>query len=118
MRISGQAQQQQQSEATTKQKEARLVSFNPLESTQLCLTGDEIFRLLRYTEGALKQFAITRVKLLDYLSHTWLTEDKVILGSSNGKLQLFEGAELKAEFNLKSQQTTGIILVQAITWSH
>ena len=81
-------------------REARQVSFNPSDNTVLCLTGDMIFKLLRYSEGALKTFGYARTELANYLSHCWISDEKLVVGTNNGRLQLFEGSDLKWECNI------------------
>ena len=64
----------------------------------MCVVGDKTFKLFRYNEGSLKQFAFTKVEPLNYLSHTWLSEERLLLGTDKGKVQLFEVADLRNEF--------------------
>ena len=87
-------------------REAKQVSFNPSDSSVLCLTGDMIFKLLRYSEGALKTFGYARTELANYLSHCWISDEKLVLGTNNGRLQLFEGSDLKWECNICDEDKT------------
>ena len=80
------------------------VSFNPQDNTQVCVVGDRLFKLFRYSEGNLKQFAFTKADPQNYLCHAWLSEDKLLMGTSAGKVQLFEVADLKHEYYLASHQ--------------
>ncbi|XP_022105499.1 cilia- and flagella-associated protein 57-like [Acanthaster planci] len=73
------------------------VSFNPQDNTQLCVVGNGIFKLYRYSEGNLKQFAFQKMEPQNYLSHTWVSDERVIVGTDNAKLLLFEAGELKNE---------------------
>ena len=43
------------------------VTFNPQDNTQLCVVGSGIFKLFRYTEGNLKQFAAQKIDPQNYL---------------------------------------------------
>eukprot|EP00731_Ephydatia_muelleri_P018745 Em0011g785a len=83
------------------------VSFNPEDNTQICLSGEKLFKLFRYNEGNLKQFAFVKVEAQNYLCHAWLSEDRLALGTDSGKIQLFEGGELKNEFTVHTATTTG-----------
>eukprot|EP01137_Pigoraptor_chileana_P030193 Opistho-2@16440 len=74
------------------------VSFNPQDNTQVCVVGNGIFRLYRYSEGNLKQFGFQKVDAQNYLCHAWLSEDRIIVGTDTSKLLLFEALELKAEY--------------------
>lgn len=83
----------------------RQVSFNPEDNTQICLSGEKLFKLFRYNEGNLKQFAFVKVEAQNYLCHAWLSEDRLVLGTDNGKIQLFEGGDLKNEFTVHAATT-------------
>ena len=80
------------------------MTFNPQDNTQLCVVGNGIFKLFRYTEGNLKQFAFQKMEPHNYLCQAWVSDERVIVGTDNGKLFLFEAGELKNEFNLAAQQ--------------
>ena len=92
------------------------MSFNPQDNTQLCVIGQGIFKLFRYSEGNLKQFAFQKLDPQNFLSHTWLTDEKIVAGTDTGRLLLFESGELRNEFNLTetdapiSRQVQKIIL--------
>ena len=99
-------------------KEARHVSFSPTDNAVLCLTGDSIFKLLRYSEGALKTFGYPRTELSNYLSHAWLSDEKLVLGTSHGRLQLFEGSDLKWEFNISETDKSETGVTPAISGTY
>ena len=77
------------------------VSFNPQDNTQVCVIGEKIFKLFRYNEGNLKQFAFMKSEPQNYLCQAWLSEDRLVLGTDSGKVQLFEVGELKNEFDVQ-----------------
>jgi len=76
------------------------VSFNPQDNTQLCVVGNTVFRHFRYSEGNLKPFNFQKMEPQNYLCHAWVSEERIIVGTDNGKLLLFEAGELRNEFNL------------------
>lgn len=76
------------------------VTFNPQDNTNLCATGDGIFKLFRYTEGTLRQLAPPKMDPLNCLCQAWLSESRIIVGTDASKVVLFEGGELKAEFKV------------------
>jgi len=76
------------------------ISFNPQDNTQICVVGDGIFKLLRYNEGSLKQFAFQKNEPLNYLCHAWVSEDRLLLGAESGKVQLYEVGDLKHEYEV------------------
>ena len=67
------------------------------------MVGNGIFKLFRYSEGNLKQFAFQKLEPQNYLCQTWVSDERVVVGTDNGKLLLFEAGELKNEFNLTMQ---------------
>lgn len=79
------------------------VTFNPQDNTQICVVGNGVFKLFRYSEGNLKQFAFQKLEPQNYLCQTWVSDERVVVGTDNGKLLLFEAGELKNEFNLSMQ---------------
>lgn len=83
------------------------ISFNPQDNTQICVIGDGIFKLFRYSEGNLKQFAFQKTEPQNYLSHAWISDERVIVGTNNGRLYIFEAGELKSEMSLSFQQREG-----------
>ncbi|XP_053099420.1 cilia- and flagella-associated protein 57 isoform X2 [Hemicordylus capensis] len=86
------------------------VSFNPQDNTQVCVTGYGIFKLFRYTEGTLKQTNFLRGEPQNYLSHAWLSEEKVIVGTDTGKLFLFDSGDLRWETSIERKEVTSEIV--------
>lgn len=73
---------------------------------QLCVSGTGVFKLFRYSEGALKQSNYPKVDSINFLCHTWMTAERVIAGTDTGRLLVFESGELRREINMitKSEQ--------------
>ncbi|XP_054547102.1 cilia- and flagella-associated protein 57 isoform X3 [Talpa occidentalis] len=82
------------------------VSFNPQDNTQVCITGNGIFKLLRFTEGTLKQTNFQRGEPQNYLAHSWVSEDKIIVGTDTGRLFLFENGDQRWETNIMVKEST------------
>uniref|UniRef100_F6PN18 Cilia- and flagella-associated protein 57 n=1 Tax=Ornithorhynchus anatinus TaxID=9258 RepID=F6PN18_ORNAN len=82
------------------------VSFNPQDNTQVCVTGHGIFKLFRYAEGMLKQTNFQRGEPQNYLSHTWVSDDKVVVGTDTGKLFLFESGDQRWETSIEYKQSS------------
>ncbi|XP_041357286.1 cilia- and flagella-associated protein 57-like [Gigantopelta aegis] len=80
------------------------VSFNPQDNTQLCVIGNGIFKHFRYSEGNLKPFNFMKMEAQNYLCHAWVSEERVVVGTSTGHLLLFEAGELKSEFVLAEKK--------------
>ncbi|XP_030585789.1 cilia- and flagella-associated protein 57 [Archocentrus centrarchus] len=80
------------------------VSFNPYNNTQLCVTGTGVFKLFRYSEGSLKQSSFAKVESINFLCHTWMSEQRVIAGTDTGRLLVFESGDLRREISMTSVQ--------------
>ena len=78
------------------------VTFNPQDNTQLCVVGNGIFKLFRYSEGNLKQFAFQKMEPQNFLCHAWVSDERIIAATDTGKLLLFESGELRNEFHVGS----------------
>ncbi|XP_038649881.1 cilia- and flagella-associated protein 57 [Scyliorhinus canicula] len=76
------------------------ISFNPQDNTQICVVGDGVLKLLRYSDGNLKQTNFQKFELQNFLAHAWMPEDRIIVGTDMGKLYLFELAELHWEYTI------------------
>lgn len=83
------------------------VSFNPFNNTQLCASGTGVFKLFRYTEGALKQSSFPKVESINFLCHTWMTAERVIAGTDTGRLLVFESGNLRREISVAPKAMQG-----------
>ncbi|KAI3369623.1 hypothetical protein L3Q82_025335 [Scortum barcoo] len=79
------------------------VSFSPYNNMQLCVSGTGVFKLFRYSEGALKQSSFPKLESINFLCHTWMTEEQVIAGTDTGRLLVFESGDLRREINVASK---------------
>uniref|UniRef100_UPI00398EDE99 cilia- and flagella-associated protein 57 n=1 Tax=Pristiophorus japonicus TaxID=55135 RepID=UPI00398EDE99 len=84
------------------------VSFNPQDNAQICVAGAGVLKLLRFADGNLKQTNFQKFELQNFLSHAWMSEDRIIVGTDVGKLYLFELAELRWEYNMAPDYRTVI----------
>ncbi|XP_063330906.1 cilia- and flagella-associated protein 57 isoform X3 [Pelmatolapia mariae] len=80
------------------------VSFNPYNNTQLCVSGTGVFKLFRYSEGALKPSSVAKVESINFLCHTWMSEHRVIAGTDTGRLLVFESGDLRREVSMTCVQ--------------
>ena len=73
-------------------------SFNPIDPTVICVTGDGICRFLRITEQTLKPLpgAMGKREPQMYLCHAWMSEERVVVATDTGELLLLDAGELKA----------------------
>ncbi|XP_012872235.1 PREDICTED: cilia- and flagella-associated protein 57 [Dipodomys ordii] len=81
------------------------VSINPQDNTQICVTGNGMFKLLRFTEGTLRQTNFQRGEPQNYLAHAWIAEEKIIVGTDTGKLLLFESGDQRWETSIMVKDT-------------
>ena len=56
--------------------------------------------MFRYSENNLKNFGILKVESQNFLCHTWVSDERIILGTDTGKWILVESGEIKMEQNL------------------
>lgn len=70
---------------------------------QLCVSGSSVFKLFRYSEGALKQSSFSKVETINFLCHAWVTEERVIAGTDTGRLLVFESGDLRREISIHAQ---------------
>nr|XP_046216412.1 cilia- and flagella-associated protein 57 [Oncorhynchus gorbuscha] len=82
------------------------VSFNPQDNTQICVSGNGVFKLFRYAEGALKQSNFLKLESHNFLSHTWMSEERVIAGTETGRLLVFESGDLRWEMSVTTKPAT------------
>lgn len=73
-------------------------SFNPIDNTVVCVTGEGTCRFLRITEQTLKPLpgAMGKREPQGYLCHAWMSEDRIVVATDAGDLLLLEAGELKA----------------------
>lgn len=76
-----------------------------MDNTQLCIVGNGLFKLFRYSEESLKPFGFQKFDQPNYLCQAWISDDRMIVGTEAGRLLLLESGELKTEFNLTKSDT-------------
>ncbi|ORZ39559.1 WD40-repeat-containing domain protein, partial [Catenaria anguillulae PL171] len=83
------------------------VSFNPFEKNLpvLCVVGNNIFRIYRFTEGTLKPLTFQKTDHRNNIAHAWLTPERIAVTTEDGKILIYENAELRMEIptNLPSE---------------
>uniref|UniRef100_A0A8C4Z5Q7 EML-like second beta-propeller domain-containing protein n=1 Tax=Gadus morhua TaxID=8049 RepID=A0A8C4Z5Q7_GADMO len=83
------------------------VSFNPLDDTQLCVSGPGLVCLLNYREGVLKRQSPAKVKGVAVLCHAWVSGTRVVAGTDQGRLLMVESGELR--WDLDASITPGTL---------
>eukprot|EP00913_Durusdinium_trenchii_P012567 g11802.t1 len=69
----------------------RECSFNPTDSSIVCVVGDGILKFMQLKDG-FKTLPVAPPKLQSFMCHAWLHDDKMIVGCDNGDLLLFDNA--------------------------
>ncbi|XP_036382764.1 cilia- and flagella-associated protein 57-like [Megalops cyprinoides] len=82
------------------------VSFNPQNSTQICVCGNGVFKLFRYFKKTLEQVNVPALPPHNFLSHSWMSATRVITGTDNGQLLVFESGDLCLEMNVATKPFT------------
>jgi len=82
----------------------RECSFNPTDSTLVCVIGDGIFKILQVKDGAFKTLPAAPAKLQSFLCHCWLSDDKLLVCCESGDFMLFDNA---GEFQAVLQSSPG-----------
>uniref|UniRef100_A0A4W5P762 Cilia and flagella associated protein 57 n=1 Tax=Hucho hucho TaxID=62062 RepID=A0A4W5P762_9TELE len=81
------------------------VSLNPYDNTQVCVSGNGVFKLFRYAEGVLKQSTFHKQETHNFLSHAWMSEERVIAGTEAGRLMVFESGDLRWDMSVTTKTT-------------
>ncbi|PAA67586.1 hypothetical protein BOX15_Mlig006712g2, partial [Macrostomum lignano] len=76
------------------------IAFNPQDSTQVSVVGNGTFKLYRYSENNLKQFAVSKTEPQNFVSHCWVSDERIVAGTDSGKWVLMENGEQRAEFTM------------------
>ncbi|KAJ1436600.1 quinon protein alcohol dehydrogenase-like superfamily [Ochromonadaceae sp. CCMP2298] len=72
------------------------VSFCPWDSAVVLVIGRGILRLFRHSEGQLRQIAlIVRRESANFISHVWLPEDNLLIGTDTGEIMFIENFEFR-----------------------
>lgn len=85
----------------------RQATFSPLDSTHICVTGHNIQKFLRFTEGALKQTGNQKIEPKDYKCHTWMSNGYLLLGGNDEKVYVMVNGDLKETIDLSNLETFG-----------
>ncbi|XP_058246896.1 cilia- and flagella-associated protein 57-like [Hemibagrus wyckioides] len=70
------------------------VSFNPVDNTRICVSGNHVFKIFQLEKDCLKKISTFKMDSENIKSHAWLSEDSIVLGTERGKLLLLKDGEL------------------------
>ncbi|KAJ1558669.1 Cilia- and flagella-associated protein 57 [Nowakowskiella sp. JEL0078] len=84
--------------------EVHQMSCNPFDvNTQICITGASLYRIFKFTEGIFKLFHQQKPERT-LLCHSYISDVRVISGSDDGHILIFEGGDLLHEFAYTSHR--------------
>lgn len=88
------------------------VCFSTTENTHMSVVGDGVFKMYRYLDGVLRQFAMQKADFPHFVSHAWLTSDLLIGGTVDGRLIVLDSTEYKREYVVFADNQTDSKSVQ------
>lgn len=84
------------------------VSFNPQDNTQLCVVGNNIYKMYRYLDGSLKNYLSLKQENHHFMSHAWLSDERVLVGNNKAEIFLIQNGEILIEhalFDVRESET-------------
>lgn len=93
------------------------ISFNPQDSSQVCVVGDGIFKFFRLQDATLKAVPNQLSKLREaqnqnYTCHAWILNERLILCTEAGELLLFDnGGEFKQTLQCSPNQPRSLLCI-------
>ena len=64
----------------------------------MSVVGDGVFKMYRYLDGTLRQFAMQKADFPHFVSHAWLSADLLVCGTVNGRLVVMDSTDVKREY--------------------
>eukprot|EP00929_Paragymnodinium_shiwhaense_P023265 TRINITY_DN1460_c0_g1_i1.p1 TRINITY_DN1460_c0_g1~~TRINITY_DN1460_c0_g1_i1.p1 ORF type:complete len:1300 (+),score=429.10 TRINITY_DN1460_c0_g1_i1:78-3977(+) len=96
-------------------------SFNPEDSSVVCVIGDGVFKFFRLQEGSFKTIPNQLSKLREstnqnYVCHAWLHDDRLVICSESGDCLLFDsGGEFKMVLPCSPGEMRSLLCVTAFS---
>ncbi|GBG33254.1 Cilia- and flagella-associated protein 57 [Hondaea fermentalgiana] len=92
-------------------------SFNPVDPSVACVTGDGIFKAFRIVESIFKPMPnlLGQMEPKRFTAHLWLNDDRVLLGTDAGELILFEAGEYLATLECAPRNNKAISYMVTIS---
>eukprot|EP01031_Cornospumella_fuschlensis_P041418 gene41418-50536_t len=76
------------------------ISFCPWDNAVILVIGKGILRLFRFVEGQLRPLTITvRRDVANFLSHCWLPDETLVIGTENGEILMIENFEFRGHIS-------------------
>ena len=86
--------------AFDKEKETAVYqcSFSTSDSSTVCISGDGLFRIFRFTDSLFKQITGSVSAKRDpqnYKCHEWLSDERLVIGTSGGEILVMDNNDFK-----------------------
>lgn len=80
------------------------ISFHPNEPTQVCCTGKGIFRQMTKSDKGftVKQGSMTNRDNIDFKSHIWLPDGRIVVATSDGQVSYIENASVNHPISISN----------------
>ena len=79
-------------------------SFSLTDNNNIAVVGNGILKQLRLTESAMKllQSPLGQREPENFVSHAWLSDERLVVGTDTGGLLVIEGSELKVALSINT----------------
>lgn len=86
------------------------ISFHPNEPTQICCTGKGIFRQMTKSDKGftVKQGSMTNRDNIDFKSHVWLPDGRIIVATSDGQVSYIENANVNHPISISNTSAAAV----------
>ncbi|KAJ3327353.1 Cilia- and flagella-associated protein 57 [Blyttiomyces sp. JEL0837] len=94
---------------TNMNNEIHQMTCNPfdLTTTQVCVTGNSLFRIFKYTEGNFKLLNQQKPDK-NLVCHCWINDVRIVAGTEDSKLLVFESGDLILEISYLVPSTSNL----------
>ncbi|XP_044759161.1 cilia- and flagella-associated protein 57 [Coccinella septempunctata] len=75
------------------------IAGNPVDSNQLVLVGEGLLRMLQCADFQWRQFGYSKSDQMVLNTACWLSQDRILIGTKDGKFLFLESGELKTIFH-------------------
>lgn len=64
----------------------------------MVLAGNQLLRILACSDTVWRQFGYSKSENVNFTAATWLSQDRILLGTNDAKILIVDSGELKAVF--------------------
>ncbi|XP_049771839.1 cilia- and flagella-associated protein 57-like [Schistocerca cancellata] len=73
---------------------------NPSDNTVICVVGPGLFRLLSVLDNSWTQYGYAMTEYVPFTCASWVTFDRLVCGTKDGRLIIFESGDLKYIYDM------------------